>query len=100
MSLTLEMPITYTTIAEDEFDDIDGGVVPVLAIIGAVVAVGGSLYAMGQVAGERSYYAGLRNSEYQKYKWNYRAGAVALLGVGGAIFMVGFETKFYEMVTK
>lgn len=73
--------------------------VPILAIIGAVIAVGGTYYGMGQAAGERSYWAGLRNAEYQRVKWQVRLAAMAPLGtVGGQIFMTGFENKFYSMV--
>jgi hypothetical protein len=101
MSAVLEMPISYTTIGEDEFDDIEGGITvgAVVGIIGAAIAVGGAYYAIGQRAGERSYYAGLRNPKYQEIKWGVRAGAIALAGpVGGPIIMTGFENKFYSMI--
>lgn len=74
-------------------------VVPIIAIVGAVIAVGGTYYGMGQAAGERSYWAGLRNAEYQQIKWQVRIAAMAPLGtVGGQIFMTGFENKFYSML--
>lgn len=102
MSAVLEMPIRYATIVEDEFNDIEGGAIGVGAVVGiitAAIAVGGSYYAIGQVAGERAYYAGLRNPEYQQIKWGVRAGAVAAAGVvGGPIIMSGFENKFYSMI--
>ena len=72
--------------------------VPILAIIGAAIAVGGSYYAMGERAGQRAYYAGLRNAEYQRVKWQVRGYLVAVFGpVGMPIFMTGFENKFYSM---
>jgi len=99
MSALLEMPVRYTTILDDEFDDIDGGAVPVLAIIAAAVAAGGTIYGIGQVAGERAYYAGLRNAEYQDVKWNVRAGVIGIVGlVPGGILLTGFENKFYSMI--
>lgn len=99
MSAVLEMPVSYVSIADDEFDEVDGGAVPVIAIIGAVIAAGGAAYTMGQVAGERSYYAGLRNPEYQSIKWSVRGSVIGFLGVPlGGIFMLGFENKFYSMI--
>jgi hypothetical protein len=72
--------------------------VPVLGIIAAVIAVGGAYSAMGRTAGERVYHAGLRNAEYQKIKWQVRAGVIGFCGVvGGPIFMTNFENKFYSM---
>lgn len=99
MTATLEMPATYTDIVDADLDELDGGAVPVLGIIAAVIAGGGAVYTMGQVAGERAYYAGLRNPEWQRVKWSARGTAVGLLGVvGGGIFMLGFENKFYSMI--
>lgn len=101
MSAVLEMPISYTTIDEDEFDDIEGGITAgtVIGIIGAAVAVGGALYGAGQVAGERAYHAGLRNPKYQEIKWTVRTGVLASVGlVAGGIVMSGFENKFYSMI--
>lgn len=72
--------------------------VPILAIIGAVIAIGGSYSAMGREAGERVYHAGVRNAAYQQVKWKVRAAAVAACGaVGGAIFMTSFDNQFYSM---
>lgn len=99
MSATLEMPVRYAPVVEDEFDDVDGGAVPIIAIVGAVIASIGASYGGGQVAGERAYYAGLRNPEYQEVKWNVRG---FVLGIGGPVlggaFMLGFENKFYSMI--
>lgn len=99
MTALLEMPVRYNTILEDEFDEIDGGAVPVLAIIAGAIAVGGGIYAIGQVAGERAYYAGLRNSEYQQVKWGVRGSVIGMVGlIAGGILMTGFENKFYSMI--
>ena len=87
-------------------DNIDGaiGVGAVVGIIAGAMAAGGGLYGAGQVAGERAYYAGLRNSYHQKIKWQARGGVIAAassIGLAGAIaggiVMGGFENKFYSM---
>jgi len=72
--------------------------VPIFAIIGAVIAAGGSYYVMGEPAGQRAYYAGLRNAEYQRVKWSVRSFMLSVFGpVGIPIFMTGFGNKFYSM---
>lgn len=73
-------------------------VLPILAIIAAAVAAGGTAHAMGTEAGKKAYYAGIRNAEYQNNKVAVRAAVVALVGpVLGVSFMVGFENQFYSM---
>lgn len=98
MSATLELPSGFAPVADDELDTLDGGT-PVIAIVGAVIAAGGAAYGMGQVAGQRSYYAGLRNPEYQTIKWNVRGFVLGTLGAPlGGVFMIGFENQFYSMI--
>lgn len=101
MSATLEMPVRYAPVIEDEFDDVDGGAVVqvVLGIIGGLITAVGASYATGQVAGEKAYYAGLRNDEYQASKWNVRGYIINYGGpVFGGAFILGFENKFYSML--
>jgi hypothetical protein len=100
MSMVLELPTAYRDVSSDELDDIEGGIgVPaVLGIITAAIGIGGSLYAGGRVAGERAYYAGLRNKTYQKIKWQVRAGVAGITPVGSPFIMSGFENKFYSMI--
>ncbi|MDZ5145944.1 class IIb bacteriocin, lactobin A/cerein 7B family [Microbacterium testaceum] len=100
MTALLEMPADYSIIEENELDEIDGGWVQVaIAAAGVAIAAGAGIYGAGQVAGERAYYAGLRNPAYQANKWQFRAAAVGLAGViGGPILVTGFENKFYSMI--
>ncbi|KAA0961999.1 hypothetical protein [Microbacterium sp. ANT_H45B] len=107
MTAVLERPAEYLDLLEEEFDDIDGGAITVGAVVGiitAAIATGAALYGAGQVAGERAYYAGLRNSYYQQIKWQVRGGVISFAGsiglagaVAGGIVMTGFENKFYSM---
>ena len=97
-SLSRPVSTTGTELTPDS-DSAETRVAPFLAIIAAVIAAGGTAHAMGTEAAKRSYYAGLRNTEYQSIKWNVRAFAVGLIGpVLGITFMVGFENQFYLMV--
>lgn len=107
MTAVLERPSEYLDLLEEEFDDVDGGIGAgaVIGIIGGAMAIGAGLYGAGQVAGERAYYAGLRNPTYQQIKWQVRTGVIGIsssMGLGGAIaagiVMTGFENKFYSMV--
>ncbi|MCU1409745.1 MAG: hypothetical protein JWR04_452 [Rhodoglobus sp.] len=101
MSATLEMPVRYAEIGEEEFDEVDGGAAigAVLAIISGVIGAIGASYATGQIAGERAYYAGLRNPEYQAQKWGIRGYILNYGGpVFGGAFALGFENKFYSMI--
>ncbi|TWX38708.1 hypothetical protein ES689_08835 [Frigoribacterium sp. ACAM 257] len=85
--------------AAPEANDAETAAVPIIAIVMAAIAVGGSYYGMGTAAGEKAYYAGLRNQEYQNVKWKVRTAAMGALGVvGGPIFMTGFENNFYSMI--
>lgn len=93
-----------TQVSEDEAlvdvspSDVDTQAVPVIAIIIAMIAMGGSAHAMGTEAARKAYYAGLRNAEYQSIKWTVRATVVTALGPAlGGTFMVGFENQFYAM---
>lgn len=97
---TLILPMNYVSVDHEEMEYNHGGVTltAVLGIIGAVIGTFGATYGAGQVAGERAYYAGLRNSTYQNWKWQIRAAAVSLGGALGATFMLGFENKFYSMI--
>lgn len=106
MSVVLQRPAESIDLHEGEFDELDGGIGPaaVIGIIGGAMAIGGGLYAAGQVAGERAYHAGLRNSYYQQIKWQVRSGvigyasSIGLAGsIAGGIVMTGFENKFYSM---
>lgn len=72
--------------------------VPIVAIIVAAIAAGGTAHAMGAEAAKTAYYAGYRNDAYQQDKWLIRATAVGLVGpVLGISFMVGFQNQFYSM---
>lgn len=64
MTTTIQRPNEYIDLTDDELDDIDGGIAPlvVVGIVTGAKAVGGGLYHVGMVAGQRAYYAGLRNS--------------------------------------
>jgi hypothetical protein len=89
---------TLAAAPEEELAGDQERAVPIFAIIGAALALGGSYYAMGERAGQRAYYAGLRNAEYQRVKWSVRSLVFSALGpVGMPIFMTGFENKFYSM---
>jgi hypothetical protein len=73
--------------------------VAVIPIITAVIVAGGAAYGMGEKAGARCYHAGLRNAGWQNVKWQARATAMGMIGpVGGAVFITGFENKFYSMI--
>lgn len=102
VSVVLEMPVTYTEVAAEELDDIDGGAIGTVgAVVGIIVgawAIGGGLYHGGRAAGERAYYAGLRNKTYQKIKWQVRAAVFGMSPAGGGFVMAGFENKFYSMI--
>lgn len=72
--------------------------VPIVAIIVAAIAAGGTAHARGAEAAKTAYYAGYRNDAYQQDKWLIRATAVGLVGpVLGISFMVGFQNQFYSM---
>lgn len=100
--MELVMPNNYVVLEEEEMMYLDGGdlgLSAVLGIVSGVIAMGGAAYGAGTAAGTRAYYAGLRNSEYQRIKWHIRAFAVATGHVFGAVFMSGFENAFYAKVT-
>ncbi|WP_460802799.1 hypothetical protein [Microbacterium sp. GXF6406] len=106
MTAVLERPSEYLDLFDEELDEIDGGITigAVTAIVGTAIGTFGATYAAGQVAGERAYYAGLRNSYYQQIKWQVRSAVVGLsssIGLAGtalgATVMLGFENKFYSM---
>lgn len=92
------LPKNYQEVAQEEMQYMDGGIAltAVLGIIGGVIAVGGASYATGQAIGERVYYSGYTNRQYQKDKWKIRAAVVGLTGVLGVTVMLGFENKFYS----
>jgi hypothetical protein len=98
--MIMEMPASYSVLADEDFDDLEGGIgaAAVIGIIGGAMAIGGGLYHAGQVAGERAYRAGLRNGTYQKIKWQVRGAVFGLSPAGGAFIMTGFENKFYSMI--
>lgn len=101
MSAVMELPASFVDVAEDELDQLEGGIGAgaVIGIIGGAMAIGGGLYAAGQVAGERAYRAGLRNRTYQAIKWSVRSGVNGLVGpVAAVVIMTGFENKFYSMI--
>ncbi|CYV64687.1 TPA: hypothetical protein U1673_000133 [Streptococcus suis] len=100
--MELVMPNNYVVLEEEEMMYLDGGEIAtatVLGIISAAVAAGGAAYGAGLAAGTRVYYAGLRNSQYQKIKWQVRAAALVVGNVWGGIFMTGFKNAFYAKVT-
>jgi hypothetical protein len=100
MSVIMEMPTTYSVLADEEFDELEGGIGAgaVIGIIGGAMAIAGGLYHAGQVAGERAYHAGLRNKTYQKIKWQVRVGVAGMSPAGSPFIMSGFENKFYSMI--
>ena len=96
----LMLPASFEDVHEDEMEYLNGGVAvgPILGIVATVISISGATYGAGKIAGERAYYAGLRNSTYQKWKWQIRGAAIAVGSIAGGIFMIGFENQFYSMV--
>jgi hypothetical protein len=97
---TLVMPKNFVSVSSDEMEYVDGGSLTVAAVVGIVagcigIAIG--LNNLGRIAGERAYYAGLRNARYQQIKWAVRAGILGVFGIiGGALVATGFENAFYS----
>ena len=60
--------------------------------------IGGGIYAIGGACGQIYYYKYGVN-QYQKDKWICRNAALSVFNVSGAIFMLGFENKYYSMTT-
>ena len=96
----LVMPNQFIEVTNEEMEYVDGGIAvgTIVHIVTGVIAVSGSSYGAGRIAGERAYYAGLKNKTYQKWKWRIRAAVVSLSPVTGTAFMLGFENKFYSMI--
>ena len=95
----LVLPKNYELISEDEAREISGGnPAAVVTIIVGCFGVGLSIHEIGKIAGERVFYSGYPNSEYQKNKWAIRAGVLAVNPAIGALIMTGFENKYYELV--
>lgn len=99
------LPESYVSIKEDEMYYHEGGHPIVGAIVGYATVLGLS-YGGGRAAGERAYYAGYSNATYQKHKWKVRSAVLSAGLVGGPLgqglagaFLLGFENKFYEMVS-
>ncbi|MDQ8767852.1 hypothetical protein RFG22_09250 [Streptococcus ruminantium] len=63
------------------------------------IAVGGASYGAGHVLGERLYYSGYKNSDYQRNKWAIRGAMITAFGALGAITMLGLENRYYALVT-
>lgn len=99
-------PTNYELISEDEAKIIIGGitveaVVGIIAgVIAAGVTAGTAIHQIGRVAGERVFYSGYPNSEYQKHKWAIRAGVIGANPLIGALVMTGFENRYYELVNQ
>lgn len=92
-------PRNYQEIDNEEMMYLDGGSLTVGAVVGIVSSViggFGATYGAGQIIGERVYYSGYTNKQYQKDKWAIRAAVVGLAGVLGVTVMLGFENKFYS----
>ena len=69
------------------------------AIVALAITIGGASYSTGYVLGERVYYSGYKNSDYQKNKWSIRGAMLVAFGAIGAIVMLGFENRYYALVT-
>lgn len=66
--------------------------------IAGVIAAGVVAYVVGGVAGERAYYAGVRDPGYEQAQGSVRGAAFGFLTPPvGAFFILGFENKFYSM---
>lgn len=56
-----------------------------------------AIYKAGEVLGQRVYYSGYTNKQYQKDKWKIRISVIGLAGpIFGVSVMLGFENKFYS----
>lgn len=100
--MELVLPNHYVALEQEEMMYLEGGDLGISAVLGTVsgvIAMGGAIYGAGTAATTRAYYAGLRNSEYQRIKWQIRAFAVVLGHAFGVAFMTGFENAFYAKVT-
>ncbi|MFA9413802.1 hypothetical protein ACERC8_04120 [Streptococcus sp. E29BA] len=62
----------------------------VAAIVSLAIAIGGASYSTGYVLGERVYYSGYKNSDYQRNKWAIRGAMIVAFGSVGATIMLGF----------
>lgn len=93
------LPRNYQEIKNEEMMYLEGGSITVTAVLGivtSVIAISGATYGAGQAIGQRVYYSGYTNKQYQKDKWKIRAAVVGMTGVFGAVVMLGFENKFYS----
>ncbi|WP_415748752.1 hypothetical protein [Streptococcus pseudopneumoniae] len=91
--MELVLPNNYVDLEQEEMMYLDGGEpMSISAIVALAITIGGASYSTGYVLGERVYYSGYKNSDYQKNKWGIR-GAI------GAIVMLGFENRYYALVT-
>lgn len=93
----LTMPIKYVVVNDNEMEYVEGGIATATVVSLCIAAVGAG-YAGGQAIGERVYYSGYTNTQYQKDKWYIRAAVIRLGGILGGVFMLGFENKFYSLV--
>lgn len=98
--MELVLPNNYIVIEQEEMMYLDGGEpLSVSAIVTMALAIGGASYSTGYVLGERVYYAGYTNADYQKNKWLIRAAFAPAFGGLGAIVLLGFENRFYALVS-
>jgi len=94
------LPSRYVVVDQNEMEYIDGGMTSfaVLGVIATAVTTGVGMYNLAEKAGERVYYMGLTNVEYQSMKWYLRAGVMGLFGViWGPVVLLGFENGFYSL---
>lgn len=93
------LPRNYQEVGQEEMQYLEGGfaITELLALATLVIGTVGATYKGGQALGERVYYSGYTNKQYQKDKWKIRAAVVGLAGpIFGVSVMMGFENKFYS----
>ncbi|VPE18662.1 Membrane protein [Streptococcus pneumoniae] len=98
--MELILPNNYVDLEQEEMMYLDGGEpMSISAIVALAITIGGASYSTGYVLGERVYYSGYKNSDYQKNKWGIRGAMLAVFGAIGAVVMLGFENRYYALVT-
>ncbi len=101
--MEMVLPYRYADLTAQEMTRTEGSALTTVSVIGIIagcVTIGRGIYASGEYAGSKLYYAGYTNKQYQSQKWFVRAGVVGTFGlIVGSLLMAGFENKFYSLVT-